>query len=108
MDLVCEEGWIAKSSACSRGYEGAPVGNIAFDGFDRPVCGTRRQVDIGGAQRLKTNDSAIHLGAIRKAFANRKAAVMVGAGFRRNAVGGENLATWPVVVPGPYVCTCMI
>jgi len=89
---------------------------MAFDGLDRLGCGTRRQVDIGVAQRLdsfrswrdrkskfnreiylKNNDSTIHLGAIRKAFSNRNAAVMVGAGFSRNAVGGENLATWPMV-----------
>lgn len=39
-------------------------------------------------------ESQIHLLAIRKALANRNAAVMVGAGFSRNAEGGENLATW--------------
>ncbi len=36
----------------------------------------------------------VHLLAIRKALSNRNAAVMVGAGFSRNADGGENLATW--------------
>jgi hypothetical protein len=36
----------------------------------------------------------VHLLAIRKALANRNAAVMVGSGFSRNAEGGENLATW--------------
>lgn len=39
-------------------------------------------------------DADVHLLAIRKALANRSAAVMVGAGFSRNAEGGENLATW--------------
>lgn len=38
--------------------------------------------------------SQVHLLALRKALSNRNAAVMVGAGFSRNAVGGENLATW--------------
>jgi hypothetical protein len=37
----------------------------------------------------------IHIHAIRRAFANGNAAVMVGAGFSRNAEGGEQLATWP-------------
>ncbi len=39
-------------------------------------------------------ESQVHLLAIRKALANRNAAVMVGAGFSRNAEGGQNLATW--------------
>lgn len=39
-------------------------------------------------------DADVHLLAIRKALANRSAAVMVGAGFSRNAEGGENFATW--------------
>ena len=39
-------------------------------------------------------DAKVHLLAIRKALANRNAAVMVGAGFSRNAEGGHNLATW--------------
>lgn len=40
------------------------------------------------------SEAQVHLLAIRKALANRNAAVMVGAGFSRNANGGENLATW--------------
>lgn len=43
---------------------------------------------------LLAPEAEIHLLAIRKALANRNAAVMVGAGFSRNAEGGENLATW--------------
>lgn len=39
-------------------------------------------------------EAQVHLLAIRKALANRNAAVMVGAGFSRNAEGGQNLATW--------------
>lgn len=39
-------------------------------------------------------EAQMHLLAIRKALANRNAAVMVGAGFSRNAEGGQNLATW--------------
>lgn len=39
-------------------------------------------------------EAQVHLLAIRKALANRSAAVMVGAGFSRNAEGGEHLATW--------------
>lgn len=39
-------------------------------------------------------EARVHLLAIRKALSNRNAAVMVGAGFSRNAEGGENLATW--------------
>lgn len=41
-----------------------------------------------------TTDTQVHLLTIRKALASRNAAVMVGAGFSRNAEGGENLATW--------------
>lgn len=60
------------------------------------------------------SDAEVHLLAIRKALANRNAAVMVGAGFSRNADGGENLATWrqlsevlaaelePARVPGTF------
>jgi predicted negative regulator of RcsB-dependent stress response len=40
------------------------------------------------------SEAQVHLLAIRKALANRNAAVMVGAGFSRNAEGGEALATW--------------
>lgn len=39
-------------------------------------------------------EAEVHLLAIRKALANGSASVMVGAGFSRNAEGGENLATW--------------
>lgn len=39
-------------------------------------------------------ESAVHLAAIRRALARRNAAVMVGAGFSRNAEGGERLSTW--------------
>lgn len=39
-------------------------------------------------------ETQVHLLAVRKALANRNAAVMVGAGFSRNAEGGETLATW--------------
>lgn len=39
-------------------------------------------------------EAKVHLLAIRKALANRNAAVMVGSGFSRNAEGGHNLATW--------------
>lgn len=41
-----------------------------------------------------TYSDAIHLRAIRKALANRNAAVMVGSGFSRNAEGGQNVGTW--------------
>lgn len=40
-------------------------------------------------------ESAVHFMAIRRALARRNAAVMVGAGFSRNAEGGERLSTWP-------------
>ena len=39
-------------------------------------------------------ETRVHLLALRKALANRNAAVMVGAGFSRNAEGGQHLATW--------------
>ncbi|WP_448136698.1 SIR2 family NAD-dependent protein deacylase [Stenotrophomonas rhizophila] len=39
-------------------------------------------------------EAEVHLLAIRRALANGNAAVMVGAGFSRNAEGGESLATW--------------
>lgn len=44
--------------------------------------------------RSVETEAQVHLLAIRKALANRNAAVMVGAGFSRNAEGGQNLATW--------------
>lgn len=40
------------------------------------------------------NDSAIHIQSVRRALANGNAAVMVGAGFSRNAEGGEQLKMW--------------
>jgi hypothetical protein len=40
------------------------------------------------------NDSAIHIQAVRRALANGNAAVMVGAGFSRNAEGGNQLKMW--------------
>lgn len=40
------------------------------------------------------NDSAIHIQAVRRALANGNAAVMVGAGFSRNAEGGEQFKMW--------------
>ncbi|KAA8998219.1 SIR2 family protein [Affinibrenneria salicis] len=40
-----------------------------------------------------TNDN-VHYNAIRKALANGNAAVMVGAGFSRNAENGDQLAMW--------------
>lgn len=46
---------------------------------------------------MKSDENSIHFGAIRQAFANNNAAVMVGAGFSRNAEGGDSLATWPMV-----------
>lgn len=46
---------------------------------------------------MSNDENAIHFGAIRQAFANNNAAVMVGAGFSRNADGGDSLATWPDV-----------
>lgn len=46
---------------------------------------------------MNSDENAIHFGAIRQAFANNNAAVMVGAGFSRNADGGDSLATWPEV-----------
>lgn len=46
---------------------------------------------------MSNDENAIHFGAIRQAFANNNAAVMVGSGFSRNADGGDSLATWPDV-----------
>lgn len=40
------------------------------------------------------SESEVHIAAIKKALQNRTAAVMVGAGFSRNAEGGENLKLW--------------
>lgn len=45
---------------------------------------------------MKSDDNATYFRAIRQAFANNNAAVMVGAGFSRNAEGGDSLATWPM------------
>lgn len=39
-------------------------------------------------------DDRLHINAIRKALVNGNAAVMVGAGFSKNANGGEKLKTW--------------
>lgn len=39
-------------------------------------------------------ESAVHLEAIRRALENGNAAVMVGAGFSRNAEGGDQLKLW--------------
>ncbi len=36
----------------------------------------------------------VHINAIRQALANGNAAVMIGAGFSRNAEGGDQLSTW--------------
>lgn len=41
------------------------------------------------------SESLIHLNALRNAFANGNVAVMVGAGFSRNAQGGDQLMMWP-------------
>lgn len=46
---------------------------------------------------MSNDENAIHFGAIRQAFENKNAAVMVGSGFSRNADGGDSLATWPDV-----------
>lgn len=44
---------------------------------------------------MSTNiNDDVHYNAIRKALANGNAAVMVGAGFSRNAENGEQLAMW--------------
>lgn len=40
---------------------------------------------------MSNDENAIHFGAIRQAFSNNNAAVMVGAGFSRNAEGGDSL-----------------
>lgn len=39
----------------------------------------------------------VHFNAVRRALENGNAAVMVGAGFSRNAENGNELATWPEV-----------
>ncbi|WP_164483703.1 SIR2 family protein [Polaromonas sp. SP1] len=41
-----------------------------------------------------TSSSEIHLTSLRRALESGNAAVMVGAGFSRNAEGGHQLATW--------------
>lgn len=46
---------------------------------------------------MDNSENSIHFDAIRKAFKNNNAAVMVGAGFSRNAEGGDCLATWPEI-----------
>lgn len=43
-----------------------------------------------------SNDQ-VHFNAVRRALENGNAAVMVGAGFSRNAENGSELATWPDV-----------
>lgn len=40
------------------------------------------------------SESAVHIAAVRKALINNTAAVMIGAGFSRNAEGGEQLKLW--------------
>lgn len=42
-------------------------------------------------------DSRVHYDAVRRALANGNAAIMIGAGFSRNAENGDQLATWPEV-----------
>lgn len=42
-----------------------------------------------------SSESDIYYAAIRQALAQGNAAVMVGAGFSRNAEGGTQLSTWP-------------
>jgi hypothetical protein len=44
--------------------------------------------------QLAATDSDVHIAAIRRALRNGNAAVMVGAGFSRNAEGGDKLGTW--------------
>ncbi|AVO61030.1 SIR2 family NAD-dependent protein deacylase [Pseudomonas chlororaphis] len=39
-------------------------------------------------------NSRVHYDAVRRALANGNAAIMVGAGFSRNAENGDQLATW--------------
>ena len=39
-------------------------------------------------------NSKVHYDAVRRALANGNAAIMVGAGFSRNAENGDQLATW--------------
>ncbi|MBR8206853.1 SIR2 family NAD-dependent protein deacylase [Burkholderia vietnamiensis] len=43
---------------------------------------------------MKFDNNDVHFNAIRKALRHGNAAVMVGAGFSRNARNGEQLATW--------------
>ncbi|WP_186424789.1 SIR2 family NAD-dependent protein deacylase [Cupriavidus metallidurans] len=43
---------------------------------------------------MKAENYDVHFNAIRKALRHGNAAVMVGAGFSRNAQNGEQLATW--------------
>lgn len=43
---------------------------------------------------MATSFDDVHYNAIRKALANGNAAVMVGAGFSRNAENGDSLALW--------------
>lgn len=50
-----------------------------------------KNVDGGFENQL---NNAVHYNAIKQALANGNAAVMVGAGFSRNAINGESLATW--------------
>ncbi|MBD9467277.1 SIR2 family NAD-dependent protein deacylase [Pseudomonas sp. Pdm06] len=40
------------------------------------------------------NESYVHIAAVRKALTHNTAAVMIGAGFSRNAEGGEQLKLW--------------
>lgn len=40
------------------------------------------------------NESYVHIAAVRKALNHNTAAVMIGAGFSRNAEGGEQLKLW--------------
>jgi len=42
-------------------------------------------------------ETDVHYSAVRKALADGNAAVMIGAGFSRNAEGGEHLGTWSVL-----------
>lgn len=75
--------------------------SIAGALFKRPPtcvlrCCPAYQTKILGEMLPQTDrESAVHLTAIRRALARRNAAVMVGAGFSRNAEGGERLSTWP-------------
>ena len=42
-----------------------------------------------------SSDDDVHYRVIQDALRKGNAAVMVGAGFSRNAIGGETFATWP-------------